>query len=270
MSLSWRRQASIAVDPEGAAVIVTEGMYRNRIIHRGAWTGSAAEPSRESWEPALEVLRRELCPRYHGARRTRITISNHFCRYALLPDPAVLTHESEVLAYARHKMRALFGDTGEAWELRPCRFPNALLVCAAPVGLLRAARALCAEYRMPVSSIQPYFAAAFNRFRQQIGRESGWFLVQEKGRLVLGRLVEGRWQHLASRRTTGDDPESLFQVLARECRLAGAPGNGRVWLSSATQHYQPADLSRDGYVIRVLEAGRELGLDDCHGYALAA
>ena len=54
------------------------------------------------------------------ARKTvvKITLSNHFMRYTLVPWSETLASAAEEEAYARHCFKQLYGADAEQWELR--------------------------------------------------------------------------------------------------------------------------------------------------------
>jgi len=273
VSLSWPRALHLAVRPDGAALMVVGGFPR-RVVHQAAWGNDAAHAPQASWEPMLETLRKQLVPRYYNARGAWITLSNHFCHYALLPNPVALSRDSEVLAYARHKMRATFGDTSQQWDLRLSKHKDALLVCAVEPAITAALRDLLREFHLPVVSIQPWFATVFNRFRSRIGQDSGWFVVQEPGRLVISRFDDGRWSALASRRTPDDTLEAFVATLGREHRLQESAGHAphKVWLTSSVQRYVADDFAGSGYSVTVLNPPlpKHANAEDDVSYAMAA
>jgi hypothetical protein len=241
------------VTPDRAALLVV-GRFGKRIVHQVVWHAAPARTGENRWQPVLDTLHKNLLPRFHNAGKASITLSNHFCRCALLPNHGGLTRESEIHAYALSKLRSLFGDIAQDWDVQIAAYKDAVLVCGVDRTLLDALRTLFAELQMPAASIQPYFAAAFNRARARFGSRSGWFVVQESGLAVISRFDNGHWTCLTTRRTPDDTPETLMATLAREQRLQLGAGDERqaVWLTSSVNPYEAADFAPLGWDVAVI------------------
>jgi hypothetical protein len=269
VSRSWPRRLRVAVAPDGVALLLLEGL-RPRVVHHFASAcGSAAS---RGWGEPIEHLEEQLAARDYSARGVSVTLSNHWCRYLLLTDTAALSNTSELKAYAQHKLRAAFGDDVAQWEVSVSRHNEALLVCAVERAGIDALTALFARHRLPVTSIEPFFASAFNRFRRRIGRRSGWFVAQESGGVTVGRLENGRWSALASRRTPADTAQALHSTLERERILQDCEAHERVWLASTVRRYVASDFAGFGYEVIPLDAAlpKNMNIDDEHRYAMAA
>ena len=250
MSLSWRRALRVAVAPHGAALLVRGG-FRGKLVHHALWDAPPAAPGERPWEPVVEALRKNLAPRFYGASRTSVTLSSHFCRYALVPSRAGLERAAEIRAYVQAKLKTQFGEVASDWDVQIDAYRDALLVCAVDRALLDALRTLFADVQVPVESLQPYFGRAFNRARRRVGANSGWFVVHERGLVVMSRFEAGRWTCLTSRRTPGDGPDALAATLEREQRLQLRPReeNEAVWLTSAVARYGASDFAPFGYEV---------------------
>lgn len=164
-----------------------------------------------------------------GEARLEVVLSNHLLRYAVLPWSAALSSEDEWMAYARHTFAATYGSDAAGWRVRLCdggRGHNRI-ACAADAALLDAIAAV-----ERVISIQPHLMAAFNARRGEFGRESGWFVLHEPGRLTLGLVADGEWKLLRNRQAAENWRDSLPDLLHRETEASGAAACGRVVLSS--------------------------------------
>jgi hypothetical protein len=269
VSRSWSRRLRVALAPDGVAVLLLDGL-RGRVVHHSS-SPCASAASRE-WGPAIEQLKEQLAAHDLSARAVSVTLSNHWCRYLLLTDTAALSNRAELAAYAQHKLRSAFGDDVSQWEVCLSRHHQAVLVCAVERAGIDALNAVFAQHRLAVTSIEPFFAAAFNRFRRHIGRKSGWFVVQESGGVAIGRFDQGRWSALASRRTPADTAEALHATLERERILQDCEAHERLWLASTVRRYAASDFAGCGYDVVPLEATlpRNIRIDEEHRYAMAA
>ena len=243
----------LALRPDGAAALVLAGFPR-RAAHRACWRSEPGESGQRAWEPALDALRANLVPRYYGVGGVRVTLSNHFCRYALFPRPAALSAGDELVAYAQHRMRGAFGDAAGRWELRLTPRADALLVCALDSALPASVEKVLAANELRTVSIQPSFAATFNHFRSVVGRRNGWFVVQEPGCVVMARFEDGRWAALASRRTRDDTAATLVATLEREWVMRPREGEPprRVWLASTSDPHARDAFGGTGYDVTML------------------
>lgn len=181
-------------------------LLEDRVIIGGQASGAvvlkASPPSAPAatWDAPLRALTPWL--REHATPRTRLQLflSGDFVRWQLLDWPPTLASPDEVDAYARLRFRTAFGPAADDWQLSlgPLLPGQPLPACAIDQGLLRALEGLQAEGLARLHSATPYFAAAFDRWRRRVGRQTAWFGVAEPGHLTLGLLHRGRWRGLRS------------------------------------------------------------------------
>lgn len=273
MSLSWLKTLRVSVAPHGAAALVLS-RPRARVLHKSIWEAAPCAAGERPWQPTLDAMRANLIPRFHSVRNASVTLSNHFCRYALLPKHEGLATEAEVRAYAHARLRARFGDVAQDWDLQIDVTRDAILVCAVEGALLEELRGLFAGIDVQLRSIQPFYAAAFARARPRIARKSGWFVVQERGLAVISRFDAGRWTCLTTRRTPADTAEGLAATFSREQRLQWRFGDAAepIWLTTTLAGYTAADFTPLGLEVSMLSARRNgtNPAEDELQYALAA
>lgn len=189
-------------------------------------------------------------------------LSSHFCQFSLLNRNEQLRHESELAAYAQHKFRAVYGEASNQWVLKPgsAGRDDAFLISAVEQGLIESLRDVMREKNLTLMSVQPYFAIAFNRARKTIGGATGWFVVPEEGRFVVGLFGEGQWKTLASRRAGKPWTTTVFDVLDREKQLLGLESNEYNRVLIYAPQLDPAHkFADDRYHVELL--GREEMLD---------
>ena len=213
MSRSSRKQVRIGLCPHQLVVAQASGGWRpaapqKRII--------AVEPKQDSagWHAAVDALPAALAP---GAAVT-VVLSNHFVRYALLPWNPSLTRDDEWLAFARHRLALVHGNSHEEWVVRCAetspRGPR--LACAVDRALLAVLDERVSAGGATLISVQPYLMAAFNHIRLSIGNGPAWAVVHEPGRLTLALIQDGAWAALRSRRVDERWRANLADILERE------------------------------------------------------
>lgn len=267
MSLSWRDTHRIALRPDGV-VLAAMGRFKRNAVPR-IWS-CEPQSGEAAWQASLSTLASEVAL---SRRRSEVTVilSNHFCHFALLERPRALSTDAEALAYAKQRLQTLFGNAaGECdVELSPSG-KDAWLACCVPSALLRELRDVFTAKRAAVMSIQPYFAAAWNRRGHRVRGKSGWFVVHESRRLVVGLVAKGRWVHLAARRT-GDSLDQVLDVLDRERELLAEHGMERtVWLYGSAIRDIPAEYR--GYTLNIVAPPRadRVAIEERPLYAMAA
>jgi len=157
----------------------------------------------EPWHGALEVLRREA-----AGWRTRVgvsvVLSNHFVRYAVVPEQDATPEEE--LALARFLFAKIHGERAKAWEVRV----SEQLACAIDAALLEGLKACFPKSgKARLVSVQPYLMAAFNRARRRIPPEGAWLLLAERERTCLARFARRGWASVYNGRET--DGEELIE-----------------------------------------------------------
>lgn len=199
-----------------------------------------------------------------------VILSNHFVRYALLPWSAELRGESEWLAYAQHSFTRTYGAAAAGWRIRLCptgrRKP--WIACAADAALLDSLDELRAgRGAARLVSVQPYLMSAFNARRGTLGVGDAWFVLQERGRLTLGLILQGIWAQIRTRNVQAGWREALPDLIEREHAASKAPACEQIVLCSEEGLGEgPAKLGRFPISDATLRPGMALGLRE---YAMA-
>ena len=190
MSLLWPERVSVALEPL-----------------------PPEEP--QPWQGALEDFARRI-----AALRKRVDVtvvlSNHFVRYAVLPEHDSATTPEEELALARFHFTKIHGDRVKGWEVRV--FDG--LACAIDAALLEGIKnAFPRTGKSKLISVQPRLMAAYNAARQRIPREGAWLVLAEPGRTCLARVATRGWASVHNGRET--DTEELLE--RERSRAGGEP-----------------------------------------------
>lgn len=185
-------------------------------IRSGGSQAIASQPEKASWEGALaaldEVLKRESLP---AGSLVNVELSSHFARFVLVPWNESLRAERERLAVAERSFHAVYGDAATGWDVRLSNdvYGAPALATAVDKTLLEALSRTVAALKLRLGSVQPYFMAAFNRFRHQLGRR-GAFVLAEPGKIVVGSYDNDRWRWIGSSRfLPGQDLATQVQQL---------------------------------------------------------
>jgi hypothetical protein len=262
----------VALAPDRVLFMHRRGILRDRVESTRTWATDASNATTPLWQPALDMLGRNLPKATSGRPRVSVVLSNHFCHYALLKRRDELTGHDERLAYARHRMKAAFGEAVGNWDLKlsDAGEKSGYLASAVDSALLEAIRALCRDRNFHLLSIQPYLAVAFNRCRKALEKRTAWFVVHEDGRLVVSLFNRGMWAAVASRRVSPRWKPELLQVLDRELQLGEAEGAERhEVLLYAPGFSHAGDFKESRYRVELLRPGSS-GISGDREHAMAA
>lgn len=243
MSPSWRKRVRIALRPDGVTLALLAHGLRPRpadVIHAPCTPAGGG-----AWRAPLAAADEALAAAPWPAAPATVIVSNHFVRYVLVPWSARLVEEAEQLALAQHCFSEIHGSAALEWALMlaQARAGTPRLAAAVDRELLAELDAFCARRRLRLKSVQPYFAAAFNGVRRQIGVRDFWFVAAEPGRLCLARAAGGRWVAIRSRRVGESGLGELAALVEREaCLIDMPPGETPVFVHDAG----PAGAFDDG------------------------
>jgi hypothetical protein len=160
---------------------------------------------KEPWQGALEELRRKVAA-LRGRVDVSVVLSNHFVRYAVLPEQDGAATPEEELALARFQFAKIHGERSKGWEVRV----SEQLACAIDAALLEGLKACFPRAgKARLVSVQPHLMAAFNRSRRSIPREGAWLLLAEPERTCLARVAPRGWASVHNGRET--DAEELIE-----------------------------------------------------------
>lgn len=224
MSLSWRERVHVGLTPRQVTLARLARSFAPRVVAKEMVAcPEPAEAGAPLWQPALAALQLALSHRQWKHAEVRIILSNHFVHYLLIPWQEKVSGAEEQLALARHSFSEVYGDAVDEWDLlwSEGHPPAPSLACAVDRRLLAGLRETCAANRLPLTSIQPYFAVAFNRWRRELDGERDWFLLAEEGRLCLAWFQGGDWAGLHCQQVSAGWGRELPQILERALLLAG-------------------------------------------------
>lgn len=185
------------------------------------------------WAGALKTLGTVLAD---GAWRGRaaITLSHHFAHVHCLPSPPVVLKPAEMRSWIIDYLDRHYGEMSRDWQLAwQAEAPGKLfLVGSVAASALAELEEAVRGASLKPASVQPWFAASWNRNFRKLGKSPGWLALLEPGRLILASLAGGDVLSLRSVPTREDPAAPLADLIRREALLAGTPQDAPVWIDS--------------------------------------
>jgi hypothetical protein len=238
VSLSWRDRIAVFVGADAVDVArYCAGWHRGGPErHRVALEAPAPR-----WQHVLDALRAALAALKPRRGDATVVVSNHYVRFALVPDAAKLRNHAERLLAARHTLHSVYGEAAERWRvaLDGASRNGAAIAAGIDAELVDGIVATLTGAHLHARALQPLFAAGLNVSRRVLGTGPAWFGVAEPGRLALAYVERGAWRSLRSHRLRNGLNEEL-PILLEQDRLTGfaqggndAASGGRVVLATS-------------------------------------
>ncbi len=246
MSRLWRDELRVGLCPDRLVMARRARGWRGQMSH--IVQDVDADPVRE-----LRMLG-------NGAN-VAIVLSNHFVRYAVLPWSSALKTEAEWAAYAQHTFVSTYGSDAANWQISLDRrsLGKGRVASAIDATLLGSVQELPG-----VVSVKPYLVSAFNARRRAFDGEPAWFIVQERGRVMVAFIAHGEWKLVRTRQTRGDWRDALSDLIDRERELVDAANCQRAFVYAEDE--PPARAGRYQIMDITLPAGASREL---RGHAMA-
>jgi hypothetical protein len=233
VSPSFRDELNIALSPGKVAMVRLGRGLKTAPVSRQEFVCAAAQPGEAFWASALGCLERALQQHQSGKADATVLLSNHFVRYALVPWSEQISDADEEQAFIRHCFTKTYGAEAQHWALRmsPAGYGETQVACAVDRELLDGLERVSASHGLRLTSLQPYFMAAFNQWRRQLPNSAVWFVVAEPGRLCVSLLERGQWRILRVVKVGDDWRDTLGKLLEREYLVSDSgPERGKVYL----------------------------------------
>ena len=155
----------------------------------------------------------------HGA--IEVVLSHALCRLALVPGGIDVRGEEEEDALHRNCVEEANGELPSGWRLSVAEAPAHLPrpVCAMDGALIEALDTAAASAGGHIVSLRPLLVDACNARQVELQQGRCWFVVVERERACLLRLLDGVWCNLRVKRLFGETEAELATLLRQE-RLA--------------------------------------------------
>lgn len=227
MSPLLRAELHVVLSPSrvvmvNGANVLSRFALQRRLPVRTTAECAPVEPGQPAWTAALATLAGELDRISGGRTNLRVTLSNRFVRYAIVPWQAGLQGAAEDAAYVRHYFSHMYGSAADGWDVCASAAPagHPRLASAIDATLLAGLRGLGARGRIRLKSVWPQLSSTFNCYRNRLGA-SGWLVMADPGCLCIGLFEAGRWLSVQTVRTGAAWRRELPALLERAARLAG-------------------------------------------------
>lgn len=221
-------------------VLATDGVHLQQLDWRGRPGAvlahlAAQEGAPQSWQAALTVLKAWLGTQGGVRFEARLLLSDRHVRYQHLPWRPGIVGLRERQAYAGHRFREVYGELAGGWQiaLSDGMPGNASLACAVDRELLTGLRALAPQLK--IVSLQPLFAAAYNRACRGIREPRFWFAHVEPGRLCLGMFRDGQNMGLRNEACAAAWPDGLAALQRRLQFVDGDEGAAPIYVAGQLQ-----------------------------------
>lgn len=228
-----------------------------------------ADPAGEApWHGALAALAQALEAREWQRAGARAVLSDRLLRYAAVPWSERLADRAETAEVAAAQLRAIHGERADGWLVRASEgsYGAAWLAAGVDRELVERLAALCESRRLGLARVEPFFAAACNRFRRIMRERALWFAALEGGRLTAAYRDPAGWRALASVRVAGDPRAELAALVDRHDLQEPAAGEpAPLYLYAPGAALGDEAVGAEGHPLHSLDGGRP---DDA-GLALA-
>ena len=232
MSLLSSDRAEIFLSPRGVDVVRRKGGFRAAPAERASVP--CGEAGQSVWQPAVEALATAVSSGPWKGADARVTLSNHFVRYALVPRVPGLKRQ-ERSAVAEHHFSTIYGEASARWRIALAELDDSehFLGAAVDRELLDQVVAVLTAVGIRPRAVEPFLARGYNACRRAFNGDAAWLAVVEPGRACVAHLASGRWQALRSQRLT-EPLEETLPALLEQTMLASAPqaGVGKVYFVS--------------------------------------
>ncbi len=230
MLLSFRNRLTVVLCPTQIAVSVTGRGWRPKTSNPSTLSfDSAADVA--VWRTPLTVLDDWLSQRKQAGADIELIVSDAFARYVLVPWSDDVQKPAEIAALARIHFETQFGAAAADWEIRVDRsgYGRPAICCALDKSFLAELDTLLKAHKLRLTSLQPYFMRACNRWRNRFGGNV-LFAVSGMGQCVLSSMRNGAWHSIRTVRLGENDRVNTAISIEREILLQGLDAQSTILL----------------------------------------
>lgn len=221
MSLFPSEHFSISLTPAAIGVAV----------HRGHWHPKRAElfevpVEGEGLGGLLATLSSTLENRAKPGATVRFTVSNRFCRVALLPWAGSSLTAKERMLLAQRQFTDLYGDMS-AWEVRGdthSGYEQSCMAFAMPTELLLGLKEVTKSLSLSCRAISTHALSSWNRHGEQMNRAGLFSVVEAESAFMMSIRGTGKDVAPSAARMLplglGQGSQSLEMLIERELLLS--------------------------------------------------
>jgi hypothetical protein len=212
----WNRRTHIWLAPDRVVIVRFNGRGQPGVTTRRP---SALQTAGDAYAAVLEALEHGLKEIDANQGKAVVVLDSRFTRHAVFPRNQRLAGREEMLAYAQHCMRDLYGEAALGWAVEVGASGPNLVVSAVERALLERLVGVLGRFTLSAQSITPYLAEVFNRFRGELTEGQFWFAVAERESITLCLATSQYWQSIRRYAVAGNPSRSLAEILDRERNL---------------------------------------------------
>jgi hypothetical protein len=209
----------VGLSPDSVVLARQVGRWRKRLEagERIACGDPSNEVAERPWEAALAALAQALGRADTGPGSLQVVLAGRLVRWQLLPWRPELKGPRELATYAGLRFRETYGRCAESWRVScsPQLPGRAIPACAVDGGLVDGLNRVSQAAGLRLGRVTPYYAAAFDNWRDKLPRETAWFGLVEPDCLSLGLVRDGSWLALRSERLGRSWPEAVAATMAQ-------------------------------------------------------
>lgn len=209
-----------------------DGWARSSCSRRSGIHGDIQLVKTSADEASIASLSSWLTSAKDVRKRIEFSLSNRFCRYAVLAwEPSIRSHEDlDVLAY--DAMEPLIDGPLDDWVIRlsPVRLGRSCVVCAIPNNLIESLYGACQSARSSVASISPLLPMALNKWMKSSEGGNHVFACVESDHLLALGVEQGEFLWVRAF-TTPSNLTDVVPMLLRQQRIAGQRADASISLT---------------------------------------
>lgn len=227
-----RRRLVVALCPTQIAIVET-GRRQRAEATESVVLACEPDANAPAWQAPIKTLHDWLAQNKRAKMDVEVILSDRFVRYATIPWSDEVQTQGEMAALARIQFETLFGEPVMDWEIQAdCdAYGKVGVGCAMDKACLAALQELMAASTLRLTSLQPYFMRAFNRWRHRVNAAEALFAVVDPDHCVLAGLKADGWHSIRSFRLSGQ--AELPPLIEREIVLQGLGEQVAVYLHTA-------------------------------------
>ena len=217
MSRLWRERLLVSLAPGALSWVRVRGVLRpqagaKRIVP------VAPDYGARSWDGVIHALRAETAQWQNDPLAVRIVLSNHFVRYALVPNSDGVSGGDEELALARFHFAKVHGDASRDWNIRlsPAPAGATRLACAVDNALIEALQQCFPRVQRPrLTSVQPLLMSVYNKLHSRVPAAGTWLVMAEADRACVALHSGKTWHAVQNVKGEFSDAEDWAGLVER-------------------------------------------------------
>ena len=221
------------------------------------------QPGSTTTHSILTTLTQQIAHEKWQNTVVSVTLSNHLVNYLLIPYRPDISSDNEHDAFIQHRFNKVFGAQTKQWTLCKNEVNPGVptLVGGVALALLEGIRQICHAHKLPLRTVQPYLAQAFNQHCHLFKHETSWFMLIEHERVTLAQFQHNAWQHINTHLIDNDSlASSLMLLLERQLCLSDLHHRPAKVFLLAPEHPKLALADTGAWIIQQIQPEARFGL----------